>query len=326
MPPDAPPPASPLPDHPEPPRFPVNLTAPDLAPWREGNAGIPGVHSFAAEEPGPHLLVTALVHGNEIAGAILLDRLLRAGPTPLRGRITLAFANLDAYARFTPQDPTASRFIDEDMNRVWDEATLTGPRKSSELKRARQLRPVVDSADVVLDLHSMLWPSDPLILAGRSPRAAQLAAQIGVPPVVVADDGHAAGRRIIDYARFADAEGIRAALLIEAGQHWEEATVATLEACFRRAARKLGLLPPARGEAALPRGRIAHVTRTVTAATCRFTFLREFRGGEVIPERNTLIALDGDAEIRTPHDDCLLVMPSPHTLRGHTAVRLAKFD
>ncbi len=35
--------------------------------------------------------------------------------------------------------------------------------------------------------------------------------------------------------------------------------------------------------------------------------------------------MDGAAEIRTPHDDCLLVMPSLRPSRGHTAVRLARF-
>jgi hypothetical protein len=67
------------------------------------------------------------------------------------------------------------------------------------------------------------------------------------------------------------------------------------------------------------------VTRTVTAHTPGFTFMRSFRGGEVVPRRNTLIALDGETEIRTPHDDCLLVMPSLRTTPGHTAVRLARF-
>ena len=55
-------------------------------------------------------------------------------------------------------------------------------------------------------------------------------------------------------------------------------------------------------------------------------FLRDFRGGEVIAERNTIIALDGDVEIRTPHADCLLVMPTPQPPAGHTAVRLARFE
>jgi hypothetical protein len=53
--------------------------------------------------------------------------------------------------------------------------------------------------------------------------------------------------------------------------------------------------------------------------------VRPFAGGDVVPRRDTLIALDGMAEIRTPHDDCLLVMPSLRPSRGHTAVRLARF-
>ena len=71
--------------------------------------------------------------------------------------------------------------------------------------------------------------------------------------------------------------------------------------------------------------RFAEVTHVVTAATASFAFVRAFRGGEVIARRNTLIALDGEVEIRTPHDDCLLVMPSLRPSRGHTAVRLARF-
>jgi len=39
-----------------------------------------------------------------------------------------------------------------------------------------------------------------------------------------------------------------------------------------------------------------------------------------------VIAQDGAREIRTPHDDCLLVMPTPIAPRGHTAVRLARFQ
>ena len=63
----------------------------------------------------------------------------------------------------------------------------------------------------------------------------------------------------------------------------------------------------------------------VTATTSNFSFMQPFRGGEIVRRRNTLIALDGEAEIRTPHADCLLVMPSLRPSRGHTAVRLARF-
>ena len=84
------------------------------------------------------------------------------------------------------------------------------------------------------------------------------------------------------------------------------------------------VLRPDAPDGAAARPRLAEVTQTVTARTTGFAFLRPFRGGHVVPERNTLIALDGDTEIRTPHDDCLLVMPSLRTAPGHTAVRLAR--
>ena len=64
----------------------------------------------------------------------------------------------------------------------------------------------------------------------------------------------------------------------------------------------------------------------VTAVTAHFAFVQTFHGGDIIPRRNTLIAMDGDTEIRTPHDECLLVMPSLRPSRGHTAVRLARFE
>ena len=49
--------------------------------------------------------------------------------------------------------PIASRFVDEDFNRLWAPATLDGPRQSTELARARILRPIVDAADFLLDIH-----------------------------------------------------------------------------------------------------------------------------------------------------------------------------
>ena len=183
------------------PRFVVEVAAPDIGPWRAGNTGVAGFTSGsgAAALPGPHVMILALLHGNEIAGAVVLDGLLRAGLRPLRGRLTVGFANMAAFERFDPQQPTASRFIDEDMNRVWDPAVLDGPRVSAELARAREIRPLIDSADVLLDLHSMLWPSDPLVLSGASAKGRRLAQTLGVPGLVVADRGHQTGPRLIDY-------------------------------------------------------------------------------------------------------------------------------
>jgi predicted deacylase len=290
-----------------------------------GNCDIPGVISRDSGVPGPHIVLLSLMHGNEFAGAIVLDRLLRQHLMPCRGKISFAFVNLAAFERFDPRTPTLSRFIDEDINRLWDEPVLTGPRHSAELRRAREIRPLIDQADVILDLHTMLWPSEPLILCGTTPRGKELGQAVGWPRTIVADSGHANGSRLIDYA----AGGSNpTAVLVEAGQHWRPETVDTAMASVSGLLRHFGLVnanaglppPPPKQE-----GRFALVTDVVTAKTSSFSFVRSWCGGEVVARRNTVIAMDGQTEVRTPYDECLLVMPSLRPGRGHTAVRMAKF-
>ena len=310
------------------PYFAVDLGAPDLGPWRAGNTGVPGFWSFASTAPGPHVMLVAIIHGNEVAGAHVLLRLLQDRIRPVCGRLTLGFANLDAFDRFDPAHPTASRFVDEDLNRLWDPAVLDSTRQSTELGRARAMRPLIDTADVLLDLHSMLWPSDPLMLCGPSAKGRALALSLGIPALVVADAGHVSGPRLIDYGRFVRPDGDAVACLLEAGQHWVRQTVEVAASCVAALLHHTGLRTVGLRAGAPPPGQVqswAEVTEAVTAATAGFTFTHPFRGGDIVPRRGTLIANDGPAEIRTPYDDCLLVMPSLRPSRGHTAVRLARF-
>jgi len=307
------------------PRFAVEFAVPDLRPWLGGNCGIAGVWSFTATAPGPHLALVALTHGNEIAGAAVLADMLVAGIRPERGRLSLVFANNNAFLAFDQEDPTATRYLDEDLNRLWGEDRLQSPRDSREMRRVRELLPVIETVDVLVDLHSMLWPSDPLILAADNERAIRLGQSLGTPRVTVADPGHHAGRRLVDHAHFTKPGGKAAAVLVEAGQHWEAATISAMAETARRALGLYGIVGPAPAPWPEP-PLLARVTETVTATSHNFMFLREFRGGEVIAKAGTVIAQDGAREIRTPHDDCLLVMPTPIAPRGHTAVRLARFE
>ena len=120
------------------PTYTVELSPPDIEPYRAGNTGVDYVTSFDSGRAGPHVLVTALTHGNEICGAIALDRLFRAGLEPRCGQLTLAFDNVAAYRTFDRRIPIASRYVDEDFNRLWHPVTLDGPRQSSELARAER--------------------------------------------------------------------------------------------------------------------------------------------------------------------------------------------
>ena len=85
--------------------YPIEIDPPDLSPYRAGNTGIDYVTRFDSGVAGPHVLATALVHGNELCGAVALDFLLRANVRPQRGTLTLAFCNVAAFDNFDRAQP-----------------------------------------------------------------------------------------------------------------------------------------------------------------------------------------------------------------------------
>lgn len=115
----------------------LELVPIDLSPDAHGNTGVPYATTFDSGEPGPHLMISALVHGNEVCGAHALVYLLESDVRPQRGKLTLAFMNVAAYHAFDTGTPNASRCLDEDFNRLWSIEVLEGNGESRELARAR---------------------------------------------------------------------------------------------------------------------------------------------------------------------------------------------
>ncbi|MES2186914.1 MAG: succinylglutamate desuccinylase/aspartoacylase family protein [Pseudomonadota bacterium] len=310
------------------------LAAPDLAPWRAGNCGVEGVWRFDSGRPGRQVLVTALVHGNELCGAWALQGLLEAGLRPRRGGLVLAFCNLAAFDTFDAARHDAARFVDEDMNRQWSPERLADA-STQERRRAVALAPFVAAADWLLDLHSMHEPGAPLSLAGLSPANLALAVQLGAPEHIVVDAGHQDGVRMRDFGRFAepapDASGVRS-LLVECGFHGDPASRAVAQDQCLRFLDASGNWDAGEVDAALPGWRlpapaaqwVLEVTGGVVARSERFRFTQPFRGLEVIAQRGTLIGFD-EGPVVTPYDDCVLVMPSVRQARaGVTVVRFAR--
>ncbi|MGF1594801.1 MAG: M14 family metallopeptidase [Kiloniellaceae bacterium] len=309
----------------------IELTAPDIAPYKAGNTGIDYITRFDSGKPGPHAMITAVVHGNELCGAIALDWLFRHDVRPLKGTLSLGFMNTEAYLSFDPAKPTASRFVDEDFNRLWTAEVLDNPeRRSAELARARTVRPYIDGVDLLLDIHSMQQQTPPLMMAGPLAKGRQLAKAVGLPEIVVTDAGHAAGKRMRDYEGFADPASPKNALLVECGQHWEAAAGPLAIQTALRFLLVNGMVDADWAAAGLegidlPRQRFIEVTGPVTIANDGFRFVEDYRGLEVIPKAGTVIAYDGDAPVATPYDDCVLIMPSRRLNPGASAVRLGRY-
>lgn len=303
------------------------LEIPDLDTHRAGNTGIDYVHTFDSGLPGPHVCINALTHGNEICGAWAVDALLREEVRPALGKLSLSFANVGAFLRFDPAQPEASRWVDEDFNRLWDASTLDGPRQSAELTRARELRDFYASVDYLLDLHSMHTPGPAMGLSGPTAGGLDFAHQLGLPGYVVIDAGHSAGRRLRDFGDFGDAQSPRQGYLVECGFHFDTAAVEVAHQVSRRFLALTGVCP---GLAVTQTAAAAQITVRITdAVTIRsdaFRFTETIDSMQVIAKAGTLIALDGAEEIRTPYDNCVIVMPAParYMQPGMTAVRLGQ--
>ena len=309
---------------------PIEVDFPDLSRWAAGNTGVPYVWTYAAERAGPHLVLQALTHGNEVCGAIALDWLLAKDFRPSRGTLSVCFANVTAYLGFDRADPFASRCIDEDFNRLWTSEVLDGPRQTADLARARELRPLYERADYLLDLHSMTDHCPPLAMAGRQQKGVLLAQALGSPEHIIVDAGHAAGKRLRDYAFFDDSGDSRSALLIECGQHWEAGAPDVAKQVTLRFLRHFGMAEPEFLDAHLelvpmPAQKVIEVTAAVTIATDDFVFTVPVAGLAVVAKAGTLLARDGAAEIHTPYDECVLIMPTRRPKKGETAVRLGRF-
>ncbi|OOG46554.1 succinylglutamate desuccinylase/aspartoacylase family protein [Polaromonas sp. A23] len=313
------------------------LPVPDLSAWRAGNTGVEGVWHFDSGQSGRSVMISALVHGNELCGAWALKGLLEADVRPQRGQLTLALCNLAAFDRFDPANHDASRFVDEDMNRQWQEDRMASG-STLERRRAAELRPFVEQADWLLDLHSMHERAAPLLLAGMQPRNLALARSLRAPEHVVVDAGHKDGVRMRDFGRFGEInpEGGGASirsLLLECGFHGDlssrvvaqDMCVRFLQAADTLDAEALQRALPGWLQSDSPRQWALEVTGPVVARSDRFRFTQAFQGLELIEHAGTVIGWNDTEPVTTPYDNCVLVMPSVRQARaGVSVVRFAR--
>lgn len=304
---------------------PLEVLPRDLSAYRQGNTGIDYVHRFESGKPGPHVLVNALTHGNEICGMVAATHLLDTGVRPKIGTLTVSFANMEAYNAFDIDNPYENRQLVHNLNRIWSPEWLDGSEQSPELRRARELRPVLDAADYVLDIHSTRAPVQPFWVYPEMDRNTALAAAVGAPAVqLVMPAGRFPGTGVLNYGRHGDpASNSGGALVVECGQHFAQSAALLATDVTLRFLAHLGLIDaPANSAPAAP----AQPFRLLEVHMVKsedFTFTRPLLGFEVF-NQGELIAINAGEEIRSPCDNCTIFMPTRMPIVGREAVYLTE--
>ena len=301
----------------------IEVVQGDLSPYRQGNIGVDYVHRFESGQPGPHVLVNALTHGNEICGMVAVRHLLDSGVRPRAGTLTVSFAHVEAYNAFDPTKPFENRQIVHNLNRIWSDELLGGTEDSPELRRARELRPVVAAAEHILDIHSTSQDVVPFWVYPDFARNADVALAIGLPPVhLVMPNGLGSGTPLIQHGAHAGADAPGAAIVVECGQHFKRATADVATEVTLRFLAHFGLIEHTAPPAPAPQRRF-ELLRTLMVKTPAFAFTRPLVGFETFA-KGELIATDGADEIRAPCDDCTVFMPTRAPIVGREAVYLTR--
>jgi predicted deacylase len=296
----------------------------DLGPYRQGNTGIPYVHRFESGRAGPHVLVNALTHGNEFCGMVAATHLLDTGVRPKIGTLTVSFANVEAYESFDRAQPLKSRMLVHNLNRIWSKEWLEGKEDSPDLRRARELRPVVAAADHILDIHSTAQPVRPFWVYPGYERNTKAALAIGVPDIhLVMPKGMNTGTPLIEHGLHGRAEHHGVALVAECGQHFLRASGELATEVALRFLAHFGLVDADPAWRAPGPQRRYELLATPVIKTTEVKFARPVVGLETFA-KGELIVTDGKEEVRAPCDDCTIFMPARVHVPGRELVYLTR--
>jgi predicted deacylase len=149
------------------------------------------IHRFVGLQPGPRLIVTGAVHGNETAGTrgieAVMGEIERGEIEVVRGTVTFVpVCNPLAYAN-------GRRMGERNLNR---RLQPTATPQDFEDRIANALCPLLAEHDALLDLHSFRSPGQPFVMRGpadnraalepfeRAAEEAALAAHVGPSRIV----------------------------------------------------------------------------------------------------------------------------------------------
>ncbi len=185
--------------------------------------------SAGALVPGPKVAVIGRIHGNEVVGDGVLERLGAEADARLLAGSLLAVRGNEAAALLLERHTREG----SDLNRMWDPITLgraqalPAAARSYEQSRAVELAPLLLACDALLDLHSTSRPAAPFLIFRDDQRHTEIALRLGVEHLVTGIHGNGilSGGAASDIGLAAGERGRRLGFAFEAGQHTDERNV-----------------------------------------------------------------------------------------------------
>lgn len=301
----------------------------DIAPAGDEGCDVPHPDETAMETvtfhsltPGPRVIVTGAVHGNEICGPRAITRMIgefRSGRRKLLcGSLTFVpVVNAMAYR-------LDRREGDRNLNRSLHEYPVA---RENEDRVANVLCPLLRAHDVLIDLHSfasdgpafaLFGPAspDPALQPRVRPDTERLLIDaLGLPFAVhgwmpahlralerqgrAAEIGHAVGTT--EFMRFAGG----AAITVECGQHKDPAAVTVAYDVIARGLAALGLIAGEGGAKPAPSS-VLEIGDAVFAASDDDRLARRFTTGERVTRGEVIGHRADGTVILAPHDGAVI--------------------
>lgn len=266
----------------------------------------PSSWQWAGPNPGPRVLILGGTHGNEVTGVMLVEEMRRDldnGTLALvGGTLTLAVGNPLAVERNARgSEPHA------DLNRAFVEKRLADSSDQSyEAVRARELAPLLASADYVIDLHATNKPSDAFAIAiSDTPERRELCAYFPCDKLLIVPEEVIGGTT----DGYADAHG-GTGLCFESGWVGDLTRVAGMRASVEAILARVGVLPAR--DHAVAKQDVYVLTEAITLTDRGFSFApgRGERSFEPFSKGDT-IGSHGEAPLVAPYDGVLMFPKVP---------------
>ena len=281
---------------------------------------------LVGQKLNPTVVISACVHGDERIGKEFLDWFYpKLQPEYLHGTLTGIFANPAAYKE-------DKRFIDEDMNRLFDLQRIqnlpTKENLNTEEKRVLAFLPALAGADFLIDLHATRKPTrHPFIVCMNTPMHIELAKLFDVDVIVTYDSLDVISTMNTSLDNYIDATG-GIGLTVEAGWKEDPNLFERVKDGMLRALLTIGILdyaflidhnlelPPRTHES-----KIYSIYQEVIAKTADFKFATDAKNFDFLA-KGAILAYDGDAPLVMDRDS-YIIFPKLDLKQGLEACYLA---